>query len=660
MPHLQQNGVHGLSIGDSLISTQMGLQASFSTMMEPSIAEDIQAKAMLRLAEFGRGLSFNTENETRQYWERFVSMFYGTVGRMRLTLVHALTGDSKIFELMAPSLPRYYLGNAEAGVKGMQLILNTHTGPANTLPLIIEYPSISIVHHYTGGSRVFTKGSLKATFTHDLKFDLLEIVSQEFTEYIPRPVDDPSSSPVPEVKPEGKKKGGSKKAVASAKKALPVIPESAINEYGISHKTLRLLEISDNFAKLNELMLFAAQTKQGPVEGLALYAQGLRDKHLRAKQIAGSPSIAAASVMPMSASTSMQGTPQIMTSNPGGPNLSQLRDSASPRAVKRRTSVGISPGDTALRDSPALDDPQIAMVAGTGTHLSHQAPSLGGAGPSTVGLVTGLGLNMNGSPVPSPLSAVTSPVFMSSNVAGAPAVTAPSSAKATKRIRTASATPTLAAATPNGTKGSLANGTTTARNRKGAGRKDSNAKRKASMADIADTTATPGAVLDGALDVESGLTPNFSAQSTTGSSSIGNPMGGSAPNGSNLHGAVTQQQQLAALQSAGNHPFNVGVLKGTAVNGAPAFMDGSSIPPASPMNNHSVSDGQAYFSTGNRNVFQPGADVLSNYGSPFGQDLTGLGNGGLALGIMTGHKLKHKLKHKRKHKLKHRCRVTFK
>lgn len=33
----------------------------FSTVIESSIAEDVQAKAMLRLAEFGRGLSFNPE-----------------------------------------------------------------------------------------------------------------------------------------------------------------------------------------------------------------------------------------------------------------------------------------------------------------------------------------------------------------------------------------------------------------------------------------------------------------------------------------------------------------------------------------------------------------------------------------------------------------------
>ncbi|KAF9121154.1 hypothetical protein BGW39_010795 [Mortierella sp. 14UC] len=626
----------------------MGLQVPFSGMIEPSIAEDIQAKAMLRLAEFGRGLSFNPENETIQFWQRFVAKFYGAAGRMRLTLVHTITGDSKIFELVAPSLPRYYLGNTEAGVKEMQLILDSPTGPTSALPLIIEYPSISIVYHYTSGSRVgsIVVGSLKATFTHDLKFDLLEIVSQEFTEYVPRPVDDPSSSPAPEAKPEGKKKGGSKKTAVFSKKAVPMIPESAINEFGISPKTLRLLEVSDMFSKMNELIHYTAQNKRGPAESLASYSQLLREKQalLRAKQMSSSPSITAASAMPMSASASIQGASHIMASNPGGPNPSQLRDSGSPRAVKRRTSVGISPGDTTLRDSPALDDPQTALVAGTGTVLSLQAPALGGAGPSATGLVTGLGLNLISSPIPSPLSAVTSPVFISPNVASAPAAAAPSSAKATKRIRTASATPTLIAATPNGTKGAAANGATTTRNRKGAGRKDSTAKRKASMADIADTIAVPGTLLVGALNMDTGLMPNFSAQSTTGTSSVGNPVRGSTPTGPVLHGPTSQQQQ-AVHQSSGNHSFGVGVLKGTAVNGAPIFMDGASIP-ASPMNNHSVSDAHAYFSTGNRpngailaeqrNVFQPGTDALQNYGSPLGQEFTGLGNGGLALGMMAG------------------------
>ncbi|KAK3814789.1 MAG: LIM-domain binding protein-domain-containing protein [Linnemannia elongata] len=524
----------------------------------------------------------------------------------------------------------------------MQLILDAPIGPASTLPLIVEYPSVTLVYHYTSGSKVFTKGSLKATFTHDLKFDLLEIVSQEFTEYIPRPVDDPSNSPVPEAKPEGKKKGGSKKGVASSKKAMPVIAESVINEFGISSKTLRLLEVSDMFSKMNELLHYTAQTKRGPAESLASYSQLLRDKHalMRAKQMSSSPSMSAASVVPMGASTPVQAGSQIATVNNGGPNPPQMRDSASPRAMKRRTSVGISPGDTAPRDSPALDDSQAAMAVGAGTPLSLQASTLVGVGPSTSGVVTGLGLNLVGSPVPSPLSAVTSPVFVSSITANNPAGTAPSSAKAAKRIRTASATPTLAAATPNGTKMSTTNGATTARNRKGAGRKDSSAKRKASMADISDTTATHGAGSAGAQELDAGLTSSLSAPAV-GPSSVGHSMGVSGPNGLVLHGPASQQQQTT-FQAAGNHSFNTGVLKGAVINGAPVFVDGGSIP-ASPMSSHAVTDSQPYGPAGNRsngmmltdqrNVFQPETDALS-YGS--GQDFTGLGNGGLNLGVMTG------------------------
>lgn len=435
------------------------------------------------------------------------------------------------------------------------------------------------------------------------------------------------------------------------------------------------------FFKMKELVHYSAQTKRGPagmldilvlqgicsssdlarqttisainafqyfflvvLESLASFSQLLRDKHalMRAKQMTGSPSMSAASVLPMGASTPIQPASQIMTVNNGGPNPSHIRGSASPRAIKRRTSVGISPGDTALRDSPALDDSQVAVTGGAGTPMSLQASTLVGVGPSTSGVVTGLGLNLIGSPVPSPLSAVTSPVFVSSNTAGNPAGTVPPSAKTAKRIRTASATPTLAAATPNGTKGSASNGTTTARNRKGAGRKDSSAKRKASMTDISDATATPGAGSVGAQDLDAGLTPNLSA--VAAGSSVGHSMGVSGPNGPALHGPSSQLQQTP-FHATGSYSFNAGVMKGAAINGPAVFMDGGPIP-ASPMNGHTVSDGHAYVSAGNRpngamladqrNGFQAGTDILTNYGSPSGQDFSGLGNGGLSLGMMTG------------------------
>lgn len=82
------------------------------------------------------------------------------------------------------------------------------------------------------------------TFTSDYKFDLLELKALDFREYIPRTLEDPSTSPA-EVKLEGKKKSGSKRALASQKKITPqTIPESVVNEFGITAKAMRLLDVS--------------------------------------------------------------------------------------------------------------------------------------------------------------------------------------------------------------------------------------------------------------------------------------------------------------------------------------------------------------------------------------------------------------------------------
>ncbi|KAF9926311.1 hypothetical protein BGZ67_008172 [Mortierella alpina] len=217
---------------------------SLSSIQDLSLAEEWNARALLRLTEFGRELGVNTANTTIEFWQSFVAKFYGSTGRMRYKLFNPVTNDSKVFELVAAALPRLYLKNVEAGVKGMQVMLEQTLGQTGTLPLTVECPNVSMVSHYLNGSRVFAKGAIKATFASDFKFDLLELTSLEFVVYIPRPVDDPSLSPLLDVKSEGKKKGGSKKVAASPKKLTPSIPEIVVNEFGIASKTMQQLEVN--------------------------------------------------------------------------------------------------------------------------------------------------------------------------------------------------------------------------------------------------------------------------------------------------------------------------------------------------------------------------------------------------------------------------------
>lgn len=100
-------------------------------------------------------------------------------------------------------------------------------------------------------------GSVRVMFATDYKIDLLEITISDFTELIPRPKDDASESPVIDPKTDSKKKNASKKGSAAAIKGSNYsVPESVVNEFGVTHKTMRTLGVSPYlFSCLVELNL---------------------------------------------------------------------------------------------------------------------------------------------------------------------------------------------------------------------------------------------------------------------------------------------------------------------------------------------------------------------------------------------------------------------
>ncbi|ORZ23865.1 LIM-domain binding protein-domain-containing protein [Lobosporangium transversale] len=247
---------------------QSALQAPSS--LDPIITDERSSRALLRLMEFGRAIGLNIEvglwrvnslylfdissltalvlvslcqHQTIDFWQAFVAKFFGNAGKLRYKLVNPVTSESKVFELTAPSLPRFYLGTVESGIKQLQLILEQALGQTAPFPLIVECPRITLVSHHINGSKIFAKGTIKATFATDFKFDLLELTSLGFEEFISRPVDETLGSPLLESKIEGKKKGNMKRALTTSKKATQSIPESIVNEFGITHKAMRLLEV---------------------------------------------------------------------------------------------------------------------------------------------------------------------------------------------------------------------------------------------------------------------------------------------------------------------------------------------------------------------------------------------------------------------------------
>ncbi|KAF9404224.1 hypothetical protein BGZ94_004305 [Podila epigama] len=536
--------------------------------------DDRESKGLLKLFEFSQLLAHNSEAETLQYWNAFVARFFVVGGRMRFRLVNPTTNESKIFELLTSSLPTFYHTNCESGVQDMQLLLERTVGLPASLPYSIECPTMTLVSNYSNGSKVVTKGMLKVTFSLDYRFESLEFSAVDFKEYIPRPTKEPSDTNLVEVKQEGKKKTASKKAAAAVAAAMSMkrsenIPESVVNDFGVSDKTMRILEISDVFSKMSELIQFSAYTKRGATEALASYSQLLRERTaaLRPHQPNFQSPTGSLSV-PMKSGTLVQPpSHNALLNNSPQPHV---RASSSPRSVKRCTSTGFSPNDSGIMSSPVAspvpEDVQTQGGAVTVTPtmsnaLMNTLPSVASQTPLGVGV--GLGLGSVGSPLNVPSSLITSPIFTPttallpsntntpsstmSNTPAPPLSLGPS--KSSKRVRTASAaTPTLGNATITNTASSLKTGvamtgvtSSGGRHRKGAGKKDS-VKRKSSLAETTGDSISHN--INGGSTAGGGKTSNTETMAgslgpTAAATSTGPITAGSMTAGSMTAGSMT-------------------------------------------------------------------------------------------------------------------------
>ena len=84
---------------------------------------------------------------------------------------------------------------------------------------ILEVTKTSILYHFENGAKVISEGHLRVHFTPDHAIELLEFNTQSFAEYIPRDL------------------------FRSEEEQVISVPESPVNEFGISVRTMRCLEV---------------------------------------------------------------------------------------------------------------------------------------------------------------------------------------------------------------------------------------------------------------------------------------------------------------------------------------------------------------------------------------------------------------------------------
>ncbi|KAG0259758.1 hypothetical protein BGZ95_004592, partial [Linnemannia exigua] len=468
------------------------------SVVNPDSSQDgPDPKALLCLLEFCRYLGHGEENQSIQSWQTFVNKFYSSEGRQKYTLVNPANNDSKTFEIPVSSLPKLYHTNYQSGVREMKLTLDGTIGQQSKAPLIVECDKVSLLSDYTSGTKVVSVGSVRVMFSTDYKIDLLEITISDFTELIPRPKDDPLESPTVDSKVDARKKSTAKKVAAAAKISSYVVPESVVNEFGVTPKTMRTLVISDIKFKIPELMqtTAGANRRSSPDSALTFGFQGLQNglSAVVKSDVSGLPPVISntSAGPPAQAPFVTFGT---MAQTDGSHILAGL---ASPGIMKRRFStslVTIAGGvvGSGTMQSPTMEITQSGTISAAGT------PTLDNA--SVGGLATHLN-NVQGPGGPH-AGFVNTAFTIPSSVTVAPptsVASTTSTTKSTKRAKnsTVASTPTLSnkGTAAGGTSSTIAAPTATGRNRKAAGRKDSSAKRKGSLVgETAGVDATVGSL----------------------------------------------------------------------------------------------------------------------------------------------------------------------
>ncbi|KAK9729770.1 hypothetical protein K7432_000017 [Basidiobolus ranarum] len=220
--------------------------------------------AIMKVIQYSEQLTGKNEDENLQlagHWNKIMSEFFASNGLMKYTLCHSQLKDTRTFDLPTSLLARFYLINYESGVTDIQLVLENPVEFA--LPNgyhVVECVRAAFVYHYWDGTQVYANGTLKVTLDSQLKFELFEFATTEYTELLRR---------------------GLLLALAQShnegKIDINHLPDSPINDYGVPIRTMRCLEISEVITEMSDLISYSFSSNLGPIQSLRKYGEMLRN-----------------------------------------------------------------------------------------------------------------------------------------------------------------------------------------------------------------------------------------------------------------------------------------------------------------------------------------------------------------------------------------------
>lgn len=207
------------------------------------------------------------------YWQAFVERFFSPIGVLRQQFWSSADRSTKQWEIATPALARYYWTHFNSGVQHIQMILET--AKEKDLPTgghFVESKSC-FIYWYTNGHQVSRSrwlfgdnfltryqlvihGHLRAQFDQTGRIDLLDLVTNEHSEYVPRQgllqaaAESPDNKQSPNASKAAGKRGSQQRQkqqtqpIQDQNPLVAPVPGSMVNDSGTTKPVWQFLEVS--------------------------------------------------------------------------------------------------------------------------------------------------------------------------------------------------------------------------------------------------------------------------------------------------------------------------------------------------------------------------------------------------------------------------------
>ncbi|KAJ3212191.1 hypothetical protein HDU67_003968 [Dinochytrium kinnereticum] len=231
------------------------------------------------------------------YWAKFATEFFSPEGFMAFKLFSAAK-EQKRFDLPRSILPRHFLILYDCGITRMEICLNNIRLARHFPGNVMEGDRVTLIYHFSNGSKVISEGTLTLKFNDTLKLDLFEFISRSYTELLPR---DPialyfqKSSTLATVFKQSFVHtlqnrlndlygfGGAvdsmvdEKCLEAFREGISgtILGESVVNHFGVPVRTMRCFEITEMVGLMQDLIGRSLETQKGPLEVVREYRTAL-------------------------------------------------------------------------------------------------------------------------------------------------------------------------------------------------------------------------------------------------------------------------------------------------------------------------------------------------------------------------------------------------